>query len=45
MVDDLSRKIFIQFTALRTKTYSYLTEDKGEKKKQEAQKRVSLNKH
>ena len=45
MVDDLSRKIFIQFTALRTKIYSYLTEDKDEKKKQEAQKRVSLNKH
>ena len=45
MEDDLSRKIFIEFTALRTRTYSYLTEDKEKKKKQEAQKRVSLNKN
>ena len=45
MEDDLSRKIFIEFTTLRTRTYSYLTEDKDKKKKQEAQKRVSLNKN
>ena len=41
----MSRKIFTEFTTLWTKTYSYLTEDKYKKKKQEAQKRVSLNKN
>ena len=45
MEDELSRKIFTELTALRTKTYSYLTEDKDKKKKQEVQKRVSLNKN
>ena len=45
MEDELCRKIFTELTALRTKTYSYLTEDKDKKKKQEAQKRVSLNKN
>ena len=33
MKDELGRKIKREFVALRSKTYSYLTDDDGEEKK------------
>ena len=40
MKDQLGRKLMAEFAALRPKTYSYLTDDSDENKKQKAQKSV-----
>ena len=37
----ISRKIIIKFVGLRTKTYSYLTDDSNKDKKQQAYKSAS----
>ena len=40
MKDQLGRKLMTEFAALRPKTYSYLTDDSDENKKQKARKSV-----
>ena len=40
MKDQLGRKLMAEFAALRPKTYSYLTDDSDENKKQKARKSV-----
>ena len=40
MKDELGEKIMTNFIALRPKTYSYLTDDHNENKKEKAQKSV-----
>ena len=40
MKDELGEKIMTNFIALRPKTYSYLTDDHNENKKEKSQKSV-----
>ena len=43
MKEELGGKIMIEFVALRPKTYSYLTDDCKEEKKQKEQRNVLQN--
>ena len=45
MKDELGGKVMTGFAALRTETYSYLTDNKDENKKAKGTKNVSLNKN